>query len=541
MKLRQREHFRLARAAAVLLAACVLLGGTRTVSAQQWLTDANARIDQHRKADLTVRVENGAGQAAPGAAVRVQMQRHAFEFGTAVPASWINSPSPDGQMFREKVLENFNHVVFENDLKWPPWIGLWGPGFNWQNTTQALDWLDDNNLPTRGHYLSWATWSGEDAWGASQNTATLPDRLLDHITEKLTTVGDRVYEWDVINHPVGWLDDTYENRIGDGQGADGLQFYKQIVDHARSVISAPVGEGGLGGVELPLWINEDDIISGGGNADDYERIIQYLIDNDAAPDGIGFQSHFVEEWGRLSPFNRSPESLYERIDRFAALSDRLRSTEFDIDVGDDEQYQAELMRDYLTVMFSHPSMEGVTLWGFWEGSHWRPDAALYRQDWSEKPSLDAYQDLVLDEWWTDETGQTDENGELSLRAFKGDYRITATVDGEEHVVEDVALNEDGELVLQVDFGLHGDFNSDGVIDATDYTAWRDNVNAPAGTLPNDPVGGEIGAAHYATWRENYGANASPSVSSGQLAAPEPFGVWVALIGSTPLCARRRGK
>ena len=181
------------------------------------------------------------------------MKRHAFGFGTAVPARWINDTSTNGVMFREKVLENFNHVVFENDLKYPPWIGLWGPSFNWSQTEQALDWLDANNLPARGHYLSWATWSGNDAWGNSQNINTLPGRLLDHISDKLPTVGTRVFEWDVINHPVGWLNDTYENRLESaGLYAEGLDFYAEIIQHARDIINRPVAQGGLGGAEMPL-------------------------------------------------------------------------------------------------------------------------------------------------------------------------------------------------------------------------------------------------------------------------------------------------
>ena len=201
----------------------------RGALAQQWLIDANQRIDQYRKANMSIQVVDNLGRAVPGASVHVEMTRHSFGFGTAVPASLINQNSTNANTFRQKLLENFNQVVFENDLKWPAWIGLWGSGFNWTNTQQALNWLDANQLPARGHYLSWATWSGNDAWGTSQNTSTLPTRLFDHITDEITVVGNRVFEWDVINHPVGWLNDTYENRI-----SSGLAFYGDIVNHARS-------------------------------------------------------------------------------------------------------------------------------------------------------------------------------------------------------------------------------------------------------------------------------------------------------------------
>jgi hypothetical protein len=44
-------------------------------------------------------------------------------------------------------------------------------------------------------------------------------------------------------------------------------------------------------------------------------------------------------------------------------------------------------------------------------------------------------------------------------------------------------------------GIPGDYNNNGVVDAADYVAWRNNQGT-ANTLPNDPLGGTIGAAQY---------------------------------------------
>ena len=375
---------------------------------QGWYDDALARIEQHRKADMTLEIVDTQGRLVQGATVDVQMNRHAFRFGTAVNARHIMSDEPTHQIYRDKILENFNSVVFENDLKWPAWEGLWGGDFEWTQTQQAMDWLDAHDLPIRGHYLSWATWSGSDAYGRSDDTSTLQQRLFSHITEKANAVGNRVTEWDVINHPVGWTGTTYETIFGD-------QFYGDIIDHARTV--APNN--------VEMWVNEDNILAGGALADDYERVIQNLIDQGSAPDGIGFQGHFKQSWGRI----RSGEFVYNQIERFSQLSDRLQITEFDVDVGDDESLQAELLREYLIAAFSHADMEGITMWGFWEDAHWLPDAALYHSDWTEKEALLAYQDLVFNEWWTEETGVSDSSGLFGTRAFLGDYTVTVTANG----------------------------------------------------------------------------------------------------------------
>ena len=179
----------------------------------------------------------------------------------------------------------------------------------------------------------------------------------------------------MINHPVGWLGDTYENRFGS-------TFYRDIINHARTVV--PAG--------MPLWINEDAILAGGSRANEYERIIQLLNSQGAAPDGIGFQGHFIDDYNGI----QTPEHVYSQLERFSNLSSRLRITELDVDVSDDENRQADLLHVYTKVAFSHPNLEAITYWGFWAGAHWRGnDGAWYRQDWSEKPAVDAYRGCLL--------------------------------------------------------------------------------------------------------------------------------------------------
>jgi len=90
----------------------------------------------------------------------------------------------------------------------------------------------------------------------------------------------------------------------------------------------------------------------------------------------------------------------------------------------------------------------------------------------------------------------------------------------------------------VDLPLGGDYSGDGVIDAIDYAVWRENLDAPAGTLPNDVDGGPIGSAQYATWRANFGAAPAPAVSSGQSAAPEPAAALLLILGSGALLLLR---
>ncbi len=53
-------------------------------------------------------------------------------------------------------------------------------------------------------------------------------------------------------------------------------------------------------------------------------------------------------------------------------------------------------------------------------------------------------------------------------------------------------------------GAEGDFNDDGLVNAADYTVWRDNLGATI-ALPNDSTGESIvGVEQYNLWRTNFG-------------------------------------
>jgi hypothetical protein len=68
--------------------------------------------------------------------------------------------------------------------------------------------------------------------------------------------------------------------------------------------------------------------------------------------------------------------------------------------------------------------------------------------------------------------------------------------------------------------LPGDYNDDGMVDAADYTVWRDNLNTSA-ELPNDETPGEVTEGDYTVWKTHFGESlGSGSLVSG-VAVPEP--------------------
>ncbi len=370
-----------------------------------WRKEAADRIEKIRKADLVIKVVDADGKPVKDATVDIKMTRHAFGFGSAVTAHLLSIDDDDGRKYRQIVESLYNKVVLENDLKWWAWntskANKQRSRFRMEYTDKALEWLNERDIEVRGHYITWAPLKKEEIQKYDGQADKLRADLFAHMEEKVPKVGKRVGEWDAINHIVGW-GTTISKLLG------GDHAYVEIIKRSREL--APHAE---------LWINEGAVLPRGDRRLPYERMVKYLMDNDAAPDGVGFMGHFGAT--SLTPI----EDLYKVFGRFAVLIPNLQITELDVRVGNDEQLQADYLRDVITIGFSHPAFQAVVMWGFWEGRHWKPDAALYREDWSIKPAGEVWKDLVFNQWWTDETGKTDGDGTLKARGFLGDYEIRA--------------------------------------------------------------------------------------------------------------------
>ena len=91
----------------------------------------------------------------------------------------------------------------------------------------------------------------------------------------------------------------------------------------------------------------------------------------------------------------------------------------------EEKAKAHALVDYYRICFSYPRVEGILMWGFWEGANWIPVSSLYRRDWTPLPAAEAYRDLVFRQWWTRWHGRTDAQGRCEVRAFYGQHRIKA--------------------------------------------------------------------------------------------------------------------
>ncbi len=378
-----------------------------------WRQDALRRIEKIRKGSMRLRVTDSDGRPLEGAKVKIEQTRSAFEWGTALQMERLVVDSPDNLRYRQVLQELFNAASTENDLKWPAWQGDWGRASVREQTLQGLRWLHDRGFHTRGHVLVWPGRKNlprdVQALIGTPRQGEIPALVLEHIRSIARATNGLLEEWDVLNEPFTNHDlmDLFGNEIM----VSWFKAAREELPHAR------------------LFQNDfsnHDATTDLAHVEHFERTARFLLENHAPLDGLGLQAHFN---GRPN----APENILAVLDRYQReFHLPVRVTEFDVWTSD-EELQADFTRDFLILMFSHPSVIGVQFWGFWEGRHWRPSAAMYREDWSEKPNARVYKDLVLRSWRSGFSAKTDPEGRWEGRGFFGDYRITVTTGTQTHV------------------------------------------------------------------------------------------------------------
>ncbi len=200
----------------------------------------------------------------------------------------------------------------------------------------------------------------------------------------------------------------------------GPEITKQMVDWFRT--EDP---------DTPLYVNDYEILTG-KRLDDYVEHIRHLLDTGVPIQGIGVQGH-----SHGSTFDA--EAVKNALDTLAQLNLPIRVTEFNMPgqkspyaenrmmklTEEQERQKAEEIVKFYRICFAHPAVDGILMWGFWEGANWIPASSLYKRDWTPTPAAQAYRDLVFKLWWTKSNGRTDSDGNYKIPAFFGKYRVKA--------------------------------------------------------------------------------------------------------------------
>ncbi|MEO5601605.1 MAG: endo-1,4-beta-xylanase [Cyclobacteriaceae bacterium] len=385
----------------------------------------NDDINKHRKGTLII-------QAKRGDRVTVEQLDHEFWFGCAISNGFVGGSMSESDVrhYGEKFLKNFNSAVTENAVKWGSMEPQKGK-VNYAVVDGILDWTEKNHIPLRGHNLFWGIPKFVQPWIKEMDDKELRQTLQNRAETITKRYKGRFVEYDLNNEMIHG--NYYEERLGP-------EITKLMVEWAHN-----------GDPDAKLFLNDYDILTG-NKLGDYMAQIRKLLSQGVPIAGIGAQGHL-----HTDTFDRT--QLKNTLDSLAVFKLPIRITEFNMPgqrskyhtekilkmTPEEEALKAKELVDYYKICFAHPAVEGILMWGFWEGANWIPVSSLYKRDWSPTPAAEAYQNLIFKEWWTKDSGTVGKDGVFSIPAFYGKYKVTI-----KGVSKEIALSKEAGKAM-VDF------------------------------------------------------------------------------------------
>lgn len=269
--------------------------------------------------------------------------------------------APDNAGDYTQYLTWFDQVTPGNAGKWGS-VEATRDVMNWTALDEAYNFARSNGLKFKFHTLIWG--QQQPGW----IDALPPDEQLAEIDEWMAAVAERYPDIDLIdvvnealNAPA-----TYRAALG-GEGTTGYDWVIKAFEMARQHFP-----------KAHLLINDYNTLILPQFTDNYLTIINLLKERGLI-DGIGEQAHFLER--------AELPVVAANLDKLAATGLPIYISEFDLNFADDAR-QANVMRDLFKLFWDHPSVAGVTYWGYREGAMWRTNAYLLRADGTTRPAFD---------------------------------------------------------------------------------------------------------------------------------------------------------
>lgn len=383
--------------------------------ADDWKTEANRRIEKHRKGDFTLTCLGPDGQPLAGETVRIRQTASRFLFGTCINGD-PTSDTPSEKKYFEFIRKHFNAVVLENHMKWYA-TEKQRDELTYGRADALTKWALDHGLKIRGHCLFWSKKKYVQDWVEKLDKDSLRAEVFERLERIVPRYSGKVVCWDVNNE---MLDGSfYKRRLGADIRVEMFQAARRLDPNAG------------------LFVNEYGVLCNDGKMKRYIQLIKRLRKGGAPVTGIGIQEHASERFVTATEEDKDdrperkgggallPREVWRRLDEFGKLGLPIHLTEISSRTKD-AQRRADTLEALFRVGYAHPRVEAILLWGFWERRHWLgKNAALVAGDFSLLPAGERIVNLLTKEWRTTARRKTSAAGQAEFRGYYGTYELTA--------------------------------------------------------------------------------------------------------------------
>jgi len=215
------------------------------------------------------------------------------------------------------VMQEFNSITPENDMKWERIHPTWEE-YTFDRADKIVEYTQTNNIKLVGHTLVWHSQMGKGVFAQTDapedtvlvDSATLMNRVKEHITTVAGRYKGKIYGWDVVNEALnedGTLRESNFLKIaGKGYIEKAFEFANEVDPGAE------------------LYYNDYNMVEPEKRAGAID-LIKKLQKKGIRIDGVGLQAHWELDYPSL-------QQIEESILDYSELGIKVMFTELDISV-----------------------------------------------------------------------------------------------------------------------------------------------------------------------------------------------------------------
>lgn len=425
---------------------------------------ADHEIHEVRRGRLDVVVRDLTGAPLTDVTVEYRQRSHDFGFGIFEPVSDAGEEVYD--LLRSAGLNSVTAGYYWKQIETSPGEIDWELIDNYIGVRE----LTDDAWRVKGHPLTWFNALAMPEYVEGLSFSELKQVSADHVAEIVDHYRGSVSVWDVSNEASGFA------------GSGGLNR-DEMDEYLGSVFAAAR----MANPEAMLVLNnhfdpfghsriEEGIASGEETFTlSVPAFAQRCVDEGVDFDIVGQQIYNggavtrLQELG-LGPIQALPSYdlgfVVTFFDRLAGVGKPIHITEHSVPsawdaISEDseagywrqpwsEEIQAEYMDAFLRLAFAHPAIRSITWWNALDREAVVANGGLIRPDGTPKPALSVLADRIAG-WTSRGSATTNDDGEVGVSGFAGDYEVTIAIGDLEHRFEAYITEQTATpLVLTID-------------------------------------------------------------------------------------------
>lgn len=404
------------------------------------LEGANKRIDSIRKGSTTVQfVYDGKQPNVLQATTDFKLVNHAFNFGVSL--TQMSPFSTDYQeVYKSRVKELFNFVTL---------------GFYWAARDERSDltgykrqmkekvkWAVNNNIKIKGHPLLWH--ESLPKWVIDYEDSEALEKIIYKRIKDLIQSYPEIAYWDVYNEAVA----PFKSHVTPSGVTRWIRYKGGIYSAMK---------------ELYDFVNKIDATKIYTNNHyqptdpEFFKLNEFFIEQNVGYDAIGMQAHMQTHDNVFSE-----DELWNLVNTFTPLGKQIQFTEVTVtssklfnnwkdhqvflekrkeaqkkgkslnlpSLPEKEIYQAAYLKDFYTLLFSHPNVSSITMWDLTDRNAWRGHAGgILDMELQPKKAFYTLKNLIKDTWTTRVNTKFDLDKGLTFSGFYGTYEGVVAIDG----------------------------------------------------------------------------------------------------------------